>query len=45
MGNDPPNYLKDFLLNSVFFLKGSIEESKFLKGFVTSLTRSIGDYR
>ena len=26
--NDPPNYLKDFLLNSVFFKGGSIEESK-----------------
>ena len=26
--NDPPNYLQDFLLNSVFFKGGSIEESK-----------------
>ena len=26
--NDPPNYLQDFLLNSVFFKGGAIEESK-----------------
>jgi hypothetical protein len=25
---DPPNYLKDFLLNSVFFKGGEIEKSK-----------------
>ncbi|PSB05141.1 glycosyl transferase family 2, partial [filamentous cyanobacterium Phorm 46] len=28
LDSDPPNYLKDFILNSVFFKGGSIEESK-----------------